>query len=124
MQFYTYKKLQGSQTNKAVCQTTKSFTLIRNYKVLKPPYVSTGTCSRFTLIRNYKVLKLLRLCRLEHYGFYTYKKLQGSQTAHVPQRNPEKFYTYKKLQGSQTKSKALEFSNQFYTYKKLQGSQT
>ena len=34
------------------------------------------------------------------------------------------FYTYKKLQGSQTTRQADIFVRGFYTYKKLQGSQT
>ncbi len=34
------------------------------------------------------------------------------------------FYTYKKLQGSQTYNTEAEQKNAFYTYKKLQGSQT
>ena len=35
--------------------------------------------------------------------FYTYKKLQGSQTYQVLPLTAHQFYTYKKLQGSQTK---------------------
>ena len=35
-------------------------------------------------------------------GFYTYKKLQGSQTRNNPLILYLWFYTYKKLQGSQT----------------------
>ena len=34
--------------------------------------------------------------------FYTYKKLQGSQTAQGIKIKDNGFYTYKKLQGSQT----------------------
>ena len=34
------------------------------------------------------------------------------------------FYTYKKLQGSQTDNNCFQIQIQFYTYKKLQGSQT
>ena len=34
------------------------------------------------------------------------------------------FYTYKKLQGSQTLNQCLTALGLFYTYKKLQGSQT
>ena len=34
------------------------------------------------------------------------------------------FYTYKKLQGSQTGMRIVDGEIQFYTYKKLQGSQT
>ena len=34
------------------------------------------------------------------------------------------FYTYKKLQGSQTNSYKDVIKTKFYTYKKLQGSQT
>ena len=34
--------------------------------------------------------------------FYTYKKLQGSQTDILKQAKQVPFYTYKKLQGSQT----------------------
>ena len=34
--------------------------------------------------------------------FYTYKKLQGSQTGLGGKKIAFKFYTYKKLQGSQT----------------------
>ena len=57
-------------------------------------------------------------------SFYTYKKLQGSQT--IDQRNNYKFmfYTYKKLQGSQTHISLDLSTTLFYTYKKLQGSQT
>ena len=36
--------------------------------------------------------------------FYTYKKLQGSQTDNLQQSSNIMFYTYKKLQGSQTGS--------------------
>ena len=36
-------------------------------------------------------------------SFYTYKKLQGSQTQVFDIAVPPEFYTYKKLQGSQTK---------------------
>ena len=56
--------------------------------------------------------------------FYTYSKLQGSQTPleRVPTVN--KFYTYSKLQGSQTQVLFLNFLYLFYTYSKLQGSQT
>ena len=39
------------------------------------------------------------------------------------EKNPE-FYTYKKLQGSQTLSAFVDSPDLFYTYKKLQGSQT
>ena len=35
-------------------------------------------------------------------GFYTYKKLQGSQTTFLKVLVSSMFYTYKKLQGSQT----------------------
>ena len=34
------------------------------------------------------------------------------------------FYTYKKLQGSQTSLRYTSGATMFYTYKKLQGSQT
>ena len=34
------------------------------------------------------------------------------------------FYTYLKLQGSQTQPKKVNLIEQFYTYLKLQGSQT
>ena len=34
------------------------------------------------------------------------------------------FYTYKKLQGSQTMNTYWKYTKRFYTYKKLQGSQT
>ena len=34
--------------------------------------------------------------------FYTYKKLQGSQTTKLDEKSDYEFYTYKKLQGSQT----------------------
>ena len=34
--------------------------------------------------------------------FYTYKKLQGSQTLQLKEKDKSEFYTYKKLQGSQT----------------------
>ena len=56
--------------------------------------------------------------------FYTYKKLQGSQTNKLRTKSLDKFYTYKKLQGSQTKRIKCNLTAQFYTYKKLQGSQT
>ena len=36
--------------------------------------------------------------------FYTYKKLQGSQTGDAWVSDNARFYTYKKLQGSQTLS--------------------
>ena len=56
--------------------------------------------------------------------FYTYKKLQGSQTGRPPDTDILWFYTYKKLQGSQTFRTAIPHVVLFYTYKKLQGSQT
>ena len=34
------------------------------------------------------------------------------------------FYTYSKLQGSQTSMEQIGTFNKFYTYSKLQGSQT
>ena len=34
------------------------------------------------------------------------------------------FYTYSKLQGSQTTSAMNDYDRKFYTYSKLQGSQT
>ena len=39
--------------------------------------------------------------------FYTYKKLQGSQTRFIEYPNWDMFYTYKKLQGSQTPFSAV-----------------
>ena len=39
-------------------------------------------------------------------------------------QNKKLFYTYKKLQGSQTIMGIIELVVEFYTYKKLQGSQT
>ena len=39
----------------------------------------------------------------EDVKFYTYLKLQGSQTAVCLNNRFQKFYTYLKLQGSQTK---------------------
>ena len=56
--------------------------------------------------------------------FYTYKKLQGSQTKCVIDSFKIMFYTYKKLQGSQTLADLIMNLQLFYTYKKLQGSQT
>ena len=56
--------------------------------------------------------------------FYTYKKLQGSQTNKHKATATVEFYTYKKLQGSQTKKGTYSIIAPFYTYKKLQGSQT
>ena len=56
--------------------------------------------------------------------FYTYKKLQGSQTKAINDTLYYRFYTYKKLQGSQTSAIQLQDFQLFYTYKKLQGSQT
>ena len=56
--------------------------------------------------------------------FYTYKKLQGSQTFSSSGCPSLSFYTYKKLQGSQTIPKVTQEEVRFYTYKKLQGSQT
>ena len=56
--------------------------------------------------------------------FYTYKKLQGSQTFLVVFKFYIWFYTYKKLQGSQTAFASISKLLTFYTYKKLQGSQT
>ena len=56
--------------------------------------------------------------------FYTYKKLQGSQTVTAHSISDVRFYTYKKLQGSQTLTGVVLDAPAFYTYKKLQGSQT
>ena len=56
--------------------------------------------------------------------FYTYKKLQGSQTIELLLHPKSLFYTYKKLQGSQTNGDNDGMYFWFYTYKKLQGSQT
>ena len=56
--------------------------------------------------------------------FYTYLKLQGSQTAATLPSFSLTFYTYLKLQGSQTASDWRTTSSKFYTYLKLQGSQT
>ena len=56
--------------------------------------------------------------------FYTYKKLQGSQTYDKERWKYIWFYTYKKLQGSQTMEPLTFQLVVFYTYKKLQGSQT
>ena len=39
---------------------------------------------------------------MKFYVFYTYKKLQGSQTMLIKSMTENQFYTYKKLQGSQT----------------------
>ena len=56
--------------------------------------------------------------------FYTYYKLQGSQTQPEWLGYLNWFYTYYKLQGSQTDSGYYIHIRQFYTYYKLQGSQT
>ena len=56
--------------------------------------------------------------------FYTYYKLQGSQTADNVLIQHTLFYTYYKLQGSQTTMLAQTVLTSFYTYYKLQGSQT
>ena len=56
--------------------------------------------------------------------FYTYLKLQGSQTIVQVHIQTPLFYTYLKLQGSQTSPDTLTFQPVFYTYLKLQGSQT
>ena len=56
--------------------------------------------------------------------FYTYLKLQGSQTVKVAVALYFLFYTYLKLQGSQTIFQTLPEKRGFYTYLKLQGSQT
>ena len=58
-EFYTYKKLQGSQTTWGGDWIAPiGFTLIRNYKVLKQQIANDNSYLCFTLIRNYKVLKL------------------------------------------------------------------
>ena len=56
--------------------------------------------------------------------FYTYYKLQGSQTVSSCVFKVSTFYTYYKLQGSQTCSIGANPKVLFYTYYKLQGSQT
>ena len=56
--------------------------------------------------------------------FYTYLKLQGSQTPKLLYQTGKKFYTYLKLQGSQTIALIHILNPLFYTYLKLQGSQT
>ena len=58
------------------------------------------------------------------FSFYTYKKLQGSQTRAGEFGCIIQFYTYKKLQGSQTTLDFFKDNYLFYTYLKLQGSQT
>ena len=58
----------------------------------------------FTLIKNYKALKQELAYELKRSWFYTYKKLQGSQTSVSIRIKTFMFYTYKKLQGSQTKA--------------------
>ena len=78
----------------------------------------------FTLIRNYKVLKLYWNPIVRFHRFYTYSKLQGSQTVTVKNQCVILFYTYSKLQGSQTAFKIAKERGMFYTYSKLQGSQT
>lgn len=57
-------------------------------------------------------------------SFYTYKKLQGSQTQRLLCLCCYMFYTYKKSQGSQTPFEKVNYFAKFYTYLKLQGSQT
>ena len=57
LSFYTYKKLQGSQTLGGLASGNVGFTLIRNYKVLKHRTKYSLLLYSFTLIRNYKVLK-------------------------------------------------------------------
>ena len=78
----------------------------------------------FTLIRNYKVLKLYWNPIVRFHRFYTYSKLQGSQTRILWIRKEKGFYTYSKLQGSQTDHSRWLLRRSFYTYSKLQGSQT
>ena len=56
--------------------------------------------------------------------FYTYSKLQGSQTRSTLASGVIPFYTYSKLQGSQTIIRGKGVKLWFYTYSKLQGSQT
>ena len=56
--------------------------------------------------------------------FYTYLKLQGSQTMCFIRNTNNMFYTYLKLQGSQTEDATEYIGISFYTYLKLQGSQT
>ena len=56
--------------------------------------------------------------------FYTYSKLQGSQTMVIFKSVYLLFYTYSKLQGSQTAVGGGKYNDWFYTYSKLQGSQT
>ena len=56
--------------------------------------------------------------------FYTYSKLQGSQTNGIKTLSDTAFYTYSKLQGSQTRMNESYIFDLFYTYSKLQGSQT
>ena len=56
--------------------------------------------------------------------FYTYLKLQGSQTLFNETVTGLPFYTYLKLQGSQTVDWSVTSLISFYTYLKLQGSQT
>ena len=64
------------------------------------------------------------LCYVFIFLFYTYSKLQGSQTALQPFFSVPLFYTYSKLQGSQTSFFLTSNVFVFYTYSKLQGSQT
>ena len=64
------------------------------------------------------------LSTFQHFPFYTYLKLQGSQTQIKASPIFKLFYTYLKLQGSQTAVSKLPEVQWFYTYLKLQGSQT
>ena len=84
------------------------------------------------MVKGLKVLHLSEITRFSNWlrrlaslsSFYTYLKLQGSQTAFLSSLEQARFYTYLKLQGSQTGSPLFCPTVPFYTYLKLQGSQT
>ena len=122
--FYTYKKLQGSQTILTLSSAMHWFYTYKKLQGSQTTFVTRFFKTGFTLIKNYKALKPICASKELPSAFYTYKKLQGSQTYICKYLNLKKFYTYKKLQGSQTDFLSLLVHLLFYTYKKLQGSQT
>ena len=121
---HLFETTRFSNLLKIIILNEVSFTLIRNYKVLKLHGLFKNCDGSFTLIRNYKVLKLYWNPIVRFHRFYTYSKLQGSQTKRTAAAVFFLFYTYSKLQGSQTDAVTRMYAGRFYTYSKLQGSQT
>ena len=78
------------------------FTLIKNYKALKLPTHYTSAICSFTLIKNYKALKLSPQALHRSQSFTLIKNYKALKPGSDIVLFISEFYTYKKLQGSQT----------------------